>query len=416
MTASECHLEHLTQTLFPILRGLSLLVNDPRRDVRGVALTGVFECMRRGACDFDCDVWRLVFNTVIKPLFDDIHHQLWTGGQAHDGMMAMGPTTCLTAITELVKVVAENLTAVSFLLDDVLSLIVNFVQHNEEGVARIGVEGLKQLLASTGKMLQADNWRKATAVLLHLFEISMPTKLLHSTGEPAQLKELPFEQQAVVIQCVVHLLLIDTVQDTVTQYYDVIPEESVLTLVDALQGSLDFARNFNGKIELRMTLKKLGFMREMRQLPGLLKQEREALSCSLRLLFCAHTDPRMADKHASSVRNRLYTLAVNVLSNYAVKERLSRQPHEFQANAGSAEEAVVVETEREVSGLAPIVSDVLLAGLRDLSSQEFMPLAPGVFPMLCDLVLAENPEIRLAVRAVLTTHIRPVVDAASAAR
>jgi len=34
-----------------------------------------------------------------------------------------------------------------------------------------------------------------------------------------------------------------------------------------------------------MTLQSLGFMKKMKELPGLLKQEREALSCSLMILF-----------------------------------------------------------------------------------------------------------------------------------
>merc|ERR1719310_1630788 len=104
---------------------------------------------------------------------------------------------------------------------------------------------------------------------------------------------LPFSKEEVVIQCVVQLLLIDMLQETVTQHYDHIPPAGIMVLLDALQRSYEFAQEFNQQIDLRQALKRLGFMREMKQLPGLLKQEREALSCSLKILFQVLRDERM---------------------------------------------------------------------------------------------------------------------------
>merc|ERR1719226_375607 len=102
--------------------------------------------------------------------------------------------------------------------------------------------------------------------------------------------QLPFRKDNVVIQCVVQLLLIDMLKDTLAEHYEHIPLNALMTLLDALQRSFDFAKEFNQQIELRQTLKRLGFMREMKQLPGLLKQEREALSCSLKVLFKLQRD------------------------------------------------------------------------------------------------------------------------------
>merc|ERR1711977_770811 len=104
----------------------------------------------------------------------------------------------------------------------------------------------------------------------------MPSKLMCAEIETAADGQLPFRKDDVVIQCVVQLLLIEMLQDTVKQHYEHIPAIGIMTLLDALQQSFEFAQEFNQKIGLRQTLKRLGFMREMRQLPGLLKQEREA--------------------------------------------------------------------------------------------------------------------------------------------
>ena len=47
--------------------------------------------------------------------------------------------------------------------------------------------------------------------------------------------------------------------------------------------SYDFTSNFNKQLDLRNSLWQEGFLSEMKQLPGLLKQERESLKCLLLL-------------------------------------------------------------------------------------------------------------------------------------
>merc|ERR1711972_99792 len=132
--------------------------------------------------------------------------------------------------------------------------------------------------------------------------------------------QLPFRKDDVVIQCVVQLLLIDMLQDTVAQHYEHIPPVGIMNLLDVLQRSFEFAQEFNQQIELRQTLKRLGFMREMKQLPGLLKQEREALSCSLKILFQVQRDARMREcEYAAQASHRLQSLCCSVLQNYVAK-------------------------------------------------------------------------------------------------
>merc|ERR1740129_695629 len=100
-----------------------------------------------------------------------------------------------------------------------------------------------------------------------------------------------------------------------------------MTLLDALQRSFAFAQDFNQRIELRQALKRLGFMREMKQLPGLLKQEREATSCSLKILFQVQADARMQrSAHAAQATERLTQLCSTVLRNYVqdLEEDLQR--------------------------------------------------------------------------------------------
>jgi len=411
---------HSAAHWFPILRGLSTLVSDSRRQVREAALAGVFDSLRKhGSSVFDEDTWRMVFNGVIKPLFDDIHHQLlqsYTNGTAASWAVSMGPPTCLAAMNELVRLVDTNLDALAFLLDDVLTLITNCVQHDIEAVARIGVEGFKQLLLSTGSKFSDESWHKVTNTVSSLFKASMPTKLLSFDMESLGDGPLPFRQQEVVTQCVVHLLLIDTVQDIVTQHYSFISPLGLMTLLDAMNESIDFAQRFNRQIDLRQTLKRLGFMREMTQLPGLLKQEREAMSCSLNMLFQIHQDPRMQEsRYAEQARGKLKMLCCAVLRNYVEKERILREHHETPEGSPEAaskrlKEAIVTEMEREVMGLVSIISEVVLRGLKELRQQDFsVGFAADVFPLLTELTVVTSREVRLMVREVLKERVTGLV-------
>jgi brefeldin A-inhibited guanine nucleotide-exchange protein len=413
---------------FPILRGLSMLVADPRRDVRAAALNGVFDCLREhGSAVFDEDTWRMVFNGVIKPLFDDIFHQL-QDGRKPDGSMgeapkaaSMGPPTCLAALTALVRVVGANLDSLIFLLDDVLKLLKTCIQHESEAVARIGVEGFKQLLLSTGRSLLVDSWKEVTNMIKQLFEGSMPEMLLKFSDFEAQVSssngQLPFSKDEVVIQCVVQLLLIDMLQDTVAQHYEHIPPAGIMELLDALQRSFEFAQEFNKKIELRQALKQLGFMKEMKQLPGLLKQEREALSCSLKILFQVQSDQRIIDSGlAPQAMERLMKLCKMVLGNYVVKERQVQENTDCHDPSIEAKdrEAATVEMEREVMGLVPIISEVVLRGLKDLDSKHSARFSSELFPLLCELTVVSSREVRLMVREILLEQIAPLVGSHAA--
>lgn len=420
---------------FPMLRGLSMLVSDPRKDVRAVALNGLFECLRKhGGEVFDEDTWRMVFNGVIKPLFDDIHHQLHYGEKRKaDGSAAeanrsegsaaqwagMNQSCCLNALTNLVRLFDAQLDHLSFLLDDVLRMIENCIHHDVEAVARIGVEGFKQLLLLTGKRLEVEAWNKVTASILQLFRRSLPTQLMctemaNSVEGPGQ---LPFRKEEVVIQCVVQLLLIDMLQDTVAQHYDHIPPDSIMVLLGALQRSFEFAQEFNQQIELRQTLKRRGFMQEMRQLPGLLKQEREALSCALKILFQVQEDARMVQVvDDAPPLDRLIALCSTVLKNFVAKEQLLQEHTDAPAepaNEGAAREreaaAVETETAREVLGLVRIISEVVVQGLRQLPPERFAMCAPQLFPLLSELSCVASREVRVALRDLLTEQIAPLV-------
>jgi len=317
----------------------------------------------------------------------------------------MGPPTCLAALTSLVRLFDVNLEVLAFLLGDLLKLLTSCIQHETEAVARIGVEGLKQLLLLTGRSLSPKAWEDVARTIFLLFNESMPSKLM--VRDVSACVELPFRRDVVVMQCVVQLLLIDMLQETMGQHLQHIPPVAVMSLLDSLRCSFEFAHKFNQQIGLRQALKRLGFMSEMKQLPGLLKQELEALSCLLKTLFQVPSDDRMcAGGCSEKAVHQLLAISEGVLCNYVLKEQRLQEhlesPGTPDASLGdmpadmlpSERDAILAEMEREVTRLMPIICEIVLPGIRHLDALQ----SQRFFPMLCELTVVSSCDVRLMLR------------------
>lgn len=82
-------------------------------------------------------------------------------------------------------------------------------------------------------------------------------------------------------QCSSQLLFIQITNQIVEKFCNQISVEQLSILESSCQSSYQFAKSFNSQIEHRYNFWKNGFMSTLDNLPGLLKQEREAYACML---------------------------------------------------------------------------------------------------------------------------------------
>jgi len=271
-----------------------------------------------------------------------------------------------------------------------------------------------------------------------------PTDRASSQSAAGQVDEVT---RSVVTGCVVQLLLIDCVHNTFEKHAEVIPRPVIVTILSALESSFTFAHDFNQKISLRLELKRLGFMRDMRDLPGLLKQEREGLTCYLGILFGLYSMGRLD----TELCEKLTFCSRSVIHNYVRKDRLMQSMLRDGEN-----EVQAVEYERETTGLQPIITQVILHNLieadanstgkgtpndsdnvnaaagtpgtpgiskdnnttlvdpadgaeRKIVRDLFKTVCPVLFPLLADLCLATSSELRCSVREVLLVKVGPIL-------
>jgi len=192
-------------------------------------------------------------------------------------------------------------------------------------------------------------------------------------------------------KCVVQLLLVTTVQDTVVCFYRALSTSQLLALADALEGSYQFAHDFNANVELRYSLWRAGFMT---QVPNLLKQETSGLAAYFRVLLWLYIDEARGSGAKSAVEARLLALLQRVLGGYVASCEHARSKPEEQ---------------REVAALTPVVV-LMVRGQLQLSNDQFHKHLGISFPLLLELVsTSEAREVRVAVKELLGARLSPLL-------
>ena len=177
-TDSEAHL----QAWWPLLTGLAGLVGGVRVEVRNRALNVLFALLRRFGPGFDAALWALVYSGVLLPLFDDVTHApedgAPTAAPGHMSESSWLKTTCMAALSSLVRLQIKFFGRLHPQLPSLLQLLKRTIHQDIEGLARIGVACLQLLLAEAGGRFDADVWDQITATLADLFARCTPQSLL----------------------------------------------------------------------------------------------------------------------------------------------------------------------------------------------------------------------------------------------
>jgi len=89
-------------------------------------------------------------------------------------------TTCMPALSSLVRLQSRFFTRLHFLLPALCRLIESCIDQEIEGLARIGVACLRLLLAEAGPRFNTSTWQLITSTLKRLFKACTPAPLLES--------------------------------------------------------------------------------------------------------------------------------------------------------------------------------------------------------------------------------------------
>ncbi|KAI9183149.1 guanine nucleotide exchange protein for ADP-robosylation factor [Blastocladiella emersonii ATCC 22665] len=364
---------------FAALHALYTVIVECELEVRTRALNYLFSALRDHGARFSAAFWQRIASEILFELFAPV---------TRPGAVPRGEdlsiwlsTTLIAALRQFIDLFGTFYDQLVHKLGDVLVLLKACILQENETLARLGTSCLQQLMESNYKHLHNADWDLVCGTWKELFVATTA----YALQDPATVAGTPEEQQAkfqqIIVKCVLQLLLIQTVLEvtSVDHVYASLQSRHLLMLVDTLEASYEFARAFNGNLELRTSLWKSGFTK---QLPNLLKQETSSVTCLLHILFHMYGDASLDRMSVLPVvEAKLIPLAVNILEAYRDLDPDSRK--------------------RNASAWKPVLLTIL-NGLVLFDDDSFKRHIKRFYRLSIDLLMYEvSEELRPSLHAVL---------------
>ncbi|KAJ3290032.1 guanine nucleotide exchange protein for ADP-robosylation factor [Borealophlyctis nickersoniae] len=423
---------------FPILFGLYEVIMTCDLEVRTRGLNYLFETLKQYGAGFSHDFWEVISKGVLFPIFDDLRlsRQEHTKFANKEDMSVWLSTTLIQALRQFIDLFSHYFDTLSFQLDGVLELLTICMTQENETLARIGSTCLQQFIENNVGKLDEKIWAKVCTMFVHLFEVTTPHALFFDlndsggdggasgtgsdrepldddgdggnigapsadnastmpransspqinpkTGRPLGARPQKKEFQQIIVKCVLHLLIIQTLDEVLRSgpedaVYKSLTSQHLFTLIDCLERSYRFAQAFNEDMELRMALYRMGFMR---QLPNLLKQETSSVSSYILVLIKMYSDPNEERRSMRiEIEKRLIPLSYDIICHYNTLDPDSKR--------------------RNVNAWRPVVVTILNA-LVDFDEDQFKRHISVFYGEVVNLLLQDlTPDVRLVLHSVL---------------
>eukprot|EP00127_Corallochytrium_limacisporum_P003541 Clim_evm24s150 gene=Clim_evmTU24s150 len=306
---------------FPLLFGLYRIISRSTRSDREKALALSFKIMKDYGDNFRQQWWIDLFRVYFR-IFDDL--KLPEARQEKNEWLR---TTCKNALEGMVDLMSAKYDLLApILLEDLLGRILWCSTQPNQILAQTGVRIMELFLIKTGPSFDRHNhWDMAIDRLCDMFDATVPTALVQfkldefTKAESGGSGNELLDWTATTIKCVVQLQIIQLIHASITLDYEEalnpqmrrmsdaaftnpstaiehrldrglyahLNDKNVMRLIEILQKSHKFAKDFNDNQQLRQSLQQAGFMNE---LPNLLRQETSSLYTELRLLFMIYID------------------------------------------------------------------------------------------------------------------------------
>lgn len=335
----------LVRYWFPILYGFhDILMTGEDMEVRSRALQYLFEALTEYGSTFTPEFWDVVCRALLFPIFFVLRSD--KDGPRLTNMEDLTiwlSTTMVEALRSLIQLYTTFFSRLEHMLGGYLELLSSCICQENDTLARIGSACLQQLVIENADNFQLHHWEQVVNSFKHLFNTTTAHQLFQQAQEsiersaspeiktsvfegaaitamtdtaslaettatvasgntagqlvpPAKKKEF----KALIVKCVLQLLLIEAVSELLNKnkkVYSAMPVPQVFELLSLLKESWQFAKRFNADKDLRISLWKMGFMK---QLPNLLRQEVASASGYINVLLKLYGDQKLEGEETTN--------------------------------------------------------------------------------------------------------------------
>lgn len=285
---------------FEILFNLKEKLRDPAMRVRENALEALFSIMLSFGYSFQVDFWIRVYREILRRSFEDLvrDFQATTSSNLPSGTSEANVLRFLLkkATASLARMQGLYLQDNEVYLREFLDIIGYLVGIRSEFLAKLAFGALKSAVLKSKKKLARGYWRILVRFLTECLDSAIPRELMNkenlelafprSAGEllkgygsvfavfrPVNLN---FDVKEVLTKSLDLLLIVGIIREVPVIG---LADDDLEVLARGLEKAYEFCSSFNEMIYLRYCIWKNGFLQEQKQLPGLIKQEKETLGC-----------------------------------------------------------------------------------------------------------------------------------------
>lgn len=399
----------ITSHWMSVFKSLSLCMSDIRSFVHEKAISILFESIFINSIEYiDGETTQIFLRAVLIPWLDDLLHSIGDGIPIELGMALILQTS--ESFNKVIKAHFEDRFHKYMLEILNFNLLLAFFDRSDK-IAQLGLANIRSSLIGNVRFQDMAKFDQVVEGCIKLISGTIPEQLLENTNLTT-LASLPFNPERIVSVCSTHLNVIQLIGDLI----DSLASEgnqigepqlaAIAKLMDALSRSRDFASRFNAEIPLREKYKALGFMRDLKQLPGLLKQERAASTVSLKILFLVELNSNNFDSNNEKLalcRSKLRIVCNDLVDSYVAKET------KLGTVAVQIRDTLIDEIERDINGLVPLINSVIIGGFEKMAPNEFFANREWIFEILLKLVKVNNASIRANVSVIMNSRIKPIL-------
>ena len=366
-----------------VFQTLAKLLSDSRLREKSKIL--LFSHLLTSESNLDNETIRIFIRGVLVPWFDD---------QVHSDDFREPVITEITLAFSVVCV--ENFKPQFHLfipeMFSVYQILISTV-HSDK-LFQVAIESIRSVFSIESIDFLTKNHSNEfitfSECISRIIDSTIPSVLMdHSGGKHVDLSRLPFDPREVMNTCVAHLSVLGVVLDlvdAVERTQDKNP--GLLILAKSVEKSYNFAVKFNAETGLRDRLKKLGFMKDLRQLPKLVKQEIIGLNILLRVF--------------SKDGAKLKSVIVGLVDEYLEKEKL------LHSVTVQVQDHVHEEIEGSIAGFNNLISGQIIDKIfAHMDKDEFMRNKEWIFDLLIKLILSNDLGVRKAVADCLAKRFKP---------
>nr|GMC77338.1 brefeldin A-inhibited guanine nucleotide-exchange protein 5 [Ipomoea batatas] len=171
---------HVTEDYwFPMLAGLSDLTSDTQPEVRNCALEVLFDLLNERGSKFSSSFWESIFHHVLFPIFYHRRAGKENSDSSRDEWLRENSKYSLQLLCNLFITFYK---AVSFVLPQLLSLLLDCAKNADQSVVSVSLGALLHLIEVGGRQFSYSDWDTLLQSIRDASYTTQPLELLNDLG------------------------------------------------------------------------------------------------------------------------------------------------------------------------------------------------------------------------------------------